>query len=183
MSERYKFFEKESLYFVSPTIVGWVDLFTKKQYTKIILNSLMFCQKEKGLIIFAFVIMKNHIHLVAQASENNLSDIIRDFKKYTSRMITSILISSEEAKPKWMVEQFSQYGAQCRNNETYQFWKQDNHPIELYSNKFFKQKIKYIHNNPIKAGIVENPEDYLYSSARNYADLESVIDIVKVDLY
>lgn len=182
MGFRYKIYDQSKTYFITSTVVGWIDVFSQKPCIDVIIDSLKYCQKEKGLIIFAFVIMKNHIHLVAQASENNLSDIIRDFKKYTSRMITSILISSEETRPKWMIDQFSQYGAQCRNNETYQFWIQDNHPIEIYSNKFIKQKIKYIHNNPVKAGIVENPEDYLYSSARNYADLESVIDIVKVDL-
>ncbi len=182
MGFRYKIYDQSKTYFITSTVVGWIDVFDIKPCREVIIDSLKYSQKEKGLVIFAFVIMKNHIHLVVQASENNLSDIIRDFKKYTSRTITSILISSEELKSQWMIEQFSRYGAQCRNNETFQFWKQDNHPIELYSNKFINQKIKYIHNNPVKAGIVENPEDYLYSSASNYADMESVIDIVKVDL-
>ncbi len=182
MGFKFKIYDQSKVYFLTTTVVGWMDVFNQKTHRDIIIDSLKYCQKEKGLIIYAYVIMKNHIHLVAQASNNNLSDIIRDFKKFTSRTITLSLISSSEEEHKWMINQFLEFGAQCRNNEKFQFWKQDNHPIELYSNKFIKQKIKYIHNNPVKAGIVENPEDYLYSSARNYADLDFVIDIVKADL-
>jgi hypothetical protein len=72
---------------------------------------------------------------------------------------------------------FGKAGSSNSNNKSYQVWRQDNHPIELYTNSVIDQKIEYIHMNPVRAGIVQNPEEYIYLSARNYADLESSFDI------
>ena len=87
MSERYKFYGNEQLYFISPTIVGWIDLFTKSQFSEIVLDSLRFCQKEKGLIIHAWCIMSSHLHLVVSSEKEELSNILRDFKKHTNKKI------------------------------------------------------------------------------------------------
>ena len=78
---------------------------------------------------------------------------------------------------------FSFESTKHTRNKNYQFWTHENHPIEVFSNKFVKQKVQYIHNNPVRAGVVEKPEDYLYSSARNYADMDSLLEVTKVDLY
>jgi len=144
-----------------------------------LLDSLRYCQKEKGLIIFAWCIMSNHIHLIiASDGHNKLSGIIRDFKKFTaSQIIKAIQLERGESRRSWMLRIFEQAGKQNSNNVNYQFWRQDNHPIELQSNRFMDQKLDYLHLNPVQAGTVEMPEDYIYSSAKDYAGKKGLLDI------
>ena len=113
--------------------------------------------------------MSNHVHLVVSAKNNDTSDILRDFKKFTSKQIIKAIEEHPgESRKDWMLKIFKQAGEQNSRNKNYQFWRQDNQPKELYSDHFTKQKIEYIHNNPVEAGIVEKAEEYLYSSARDY---------------
>ena len=113
--------------------------------------------------------MSNHLHLIASARNGNLSGILLDFKKFTSKKIISAIKNNEgESRKEWMLDIFAKAGSGNSRNKDYQFWRQDNQPQELYSAKFVFQKRNYIHQNPVEAGIVENPEHYLYSSARDY---------------
>lgn len=180
MSTGYKISDKEGLYFLTFQIVGWVDIFTRKVYRDIAIDSLQFCQRYKGLEIFAFVIMSNHIHLMARSQAENLSGTIRDFKNFTSKKFLEFLEDNQESRRDWMKIVFEYHG-KLKKNQSNQIWTHENHAELIYSQKFIEQKIEYIHNNPVRAGIVEKPEDYLYSSGRNYADLKSVIDVIKAD--
>jgi putative transposase len=165
----YKIRNKKEVHFLTFTVVEWVDVFTRKDYCEITLNSIKHCQQEKGLVLHAWCIMSNHLHLIASARNHNLSDILRDFKKFTSKQIISAIENNEhESRKDWMLKIFSEQGQNNSRNKNYQFWRQDNQPQELYSPKFVFQKINYIHNNPVVAGIVEKPEHYLYSSAKDY---------------
>ena len=113
--------------------------------------------------------MSNHLHLIVSAKNNDLSDVLRDFKKFTSKqIIAAIETIQHESRRDWMLNIFRVQGEKNSRNKTYQFWRQDNQPQELYSPAFIFQKINYIHNNPVEAGIVEKPEHYLYSSAKDY---------------
>jgi REP element-mobilizing transposase RayT len=113
--------------------------------------------------------MSNHIHLIASARNQDLSDVLRDFKKFTCKsLITAIADNPHENRKSWMLEIFRSEGIKNSRNKNYQFWNQDNHPEELYSPSFVFQKINYIHNHPVEAGIVDHPWEYLYSSARDY---------------
>ena len=181
MSTGYKITEKDGLYFLTFQIVGWVDIFTRKKYKDIAIESFKYCQENKGLDLFAYVIMSNHIHLMARSQSGDLSGTIRDFKNYTSGKLLEYLEENTESRRDWMKMVFEYHG-KSKNKQTNQIWTHENHAELIYSQKFIEQKINYIHNNPVKAGIVEKAEDYLYSSARNYADLESVIEIIKVSL-
>jgi REP element-mobilizing transposase RayT len=177
----YRIKNEEGLNFLTFATVGWVDVFTRKVYRDILIDSLNFCTKEKGLRIFSCVIMSNHIHMVCRAQEEyKLSEIIRDFKKFTAKQIIKAIQTEAESRREWMLAVFGKAGSSNPNNKIYQVWRQDNHPIELYTNSVINQKIEYIHMNPVRAGIVANSEDYLYSSARNYSDLESVFEIEKI---
>jgi REP element-mobilizing transposase RayT len=181
MSTAYKLSEKEGTYFLTFQIVGWVDIFTRKIYRDIVIDNLKYCQQNKGLNIFAYVIMSNHIHLFVQSEKGDLSGLIRDFKSYTSKKFIEIIESNSESRSDWMKIVFEYYG-KFKNKQTYQIWTREDHAEHVYSQKFIEQKINYIHENPVRAGLVEKPEEYLYSSARNYADMDAVIDIIKVDL-
>jgi REP element-mobilizing transposase RayT len=169
------------LYFLTFQIVGWVDIFTRRIYKDIVIDSFRYCQNNKGLNLFAYVIMSNHIHLLAQSETGNLSGFIRDFKSFTSRKFLDLLDEGIESRRDWMKLVFEYHG-KFKNKQTNQVWTHENHAEEIYSQKFIEQKVAYIHNNPVKAGIVTRPEDYLYSSARNYAELDNVLDVIKLDL-
>ena len=123
------------------------------------------------------------MHMIAYSPESNLSDIIRDFKKYTSKQIIKKIIENpKESRAEWMLRLFKYYAKYNKNNTTYQFWKQDNKPTELINPKWINQKINYIHLNPPRAGIVELPEHYIYSSARNYMGESGILKLEVIDV-
>lgn len=143
-----------------------------------LVDSFKYCQKEKGLILNAYVFMSNHLHLVARAAGDfNLSDIIRDFKKFTHHQMIKIIESDVESRRLWMLHQFKYYASRHSKNENYQIWTNNNHPEECFSKAFTDTKIFYTHDNPVRAGIVNNATDYLYSSASNYAGLGGILDV------
>lgn len=166
-------------YYMTFTVCGWIDLFTRKIYRDILVDSFRYCQSEKGLVLNAFVIMSNHVHLVARASdpEITLSDIIRDFKKHTHHTMMPVIQGSTESRRLWMLHQFKYYGDRNSRNENYQIWTNSNHPEECYSDGFTQVKINYIHDNPVRAGYVIRQEDYVYSSAVNYVGGKGIIEV------
>jgi REP element-mobilizing transposase RayT len=180
MSRKYKFRNPDGIYFISFSVVGWVDLFTRDVYREILLDSFKYCQKEKGMLLHAFVIMTNHVHMIiSRASEKVLlENIIRDLKKFTSgRIIIEIKQNLQESRKQWMLDIFRKAGNENSNNFRYQLWQQDNHPIELVGNKIMDQKLDYIHENPVKQGFVFEAEDYPWSSIHNYCGDNTLINI------
>jgi putative transposase len=181
----YRIANQYAAYFLTFTVVGWVDLFTRKECRNIIIQSLKYCQKNKGLILNAYVIMPSHIHLIVRAEEasKGLSSIIRDFKSHTFRELKKFILNSKkESRRDWLNIVFNYHAKYNSNNTHWQIWKQDNRPKILLHPKFTMQKIRYIHNNPVVDDIVENPEDYLYSSSRNYLDYDdTMISVTIID--
>jgi REP element-mobilizing transposase RayT len=171
MSRNYKFHNLEGIYFVSFAVVEWLDVFTRNEYKDIVIDSLQYCQKEKGMEIYAWCIMTNHVHLVFRSIKGQKPELLLgDFKRFTSKKIVKAIIDNPgESRREWLLEQFKKAGAKSSNVNKYQFWRHDNKPIELWSNEVIDEKINYIHNNPVEEGLVYNPEDYVYSSARDYA--------------
>ena len=186
MSRNYKFHNPEGVYFVSFAVVEWLDVFTRNEYKDILLESLSYSQQKKAMEIFAWCIMTNHLHLVFRsAGEYKPEDILGDFKRFTSRKIVQAIIENlKESRKEWLLEQFKKAAGQCSNVNMYQFWRHDNKPIELWSNKVITEKINYIHNNPVEEGLVFRPQDYVYSSARNYSGEKGLLsDVIVLDLY
>lgn len=179
MSRAYKFHNPEGLYFVSFATVGWVDVFTRREYRELLVESLKYCQQNKGLKIYAWCLMSNHVHLMIEAAQGFvLPDILRDFKKFTSKKILKAIEENpQESRKEWMLAIFKNAGNYNSNNETYQFWQQHNKPIELWSAKVIQQKLDYIHLNPVEEGIVDSAEEYLYSSAKNFNDEKGLLDL------
>jgi REP-associated tyrosine transposase len=167
------------------TVVGWVDLFTRRQCADILIDSLKYCLEHKGLILYAFVIMGSHMHLLAAAEygSKGLSAIVRDYKTFTSKKIIEWFKDNrKESRRAWLDIVFKYHGKYNSNNQTYQVWQQYNMPMQCITPQFTLQKLNYIHMNPVKAGIVDKPEDYRYSSARNYfGNNEPLIGVKKLD--
>ena len=167
----YRISDQYALYFLTFTVVNWVDIFTRKEIKDIFIDSLKYCQENKGLIVCCYVIMSNHVHLILQAEERSdgLSAIIRDLKKFTSKKIINWIQNNyAESRKDWMLPIFQDHGLNNTNNHKFQLWQQRYHAKLLSYPKFTYRVINYIHNNPVKAGIVDNAEHYKYSSARSY---------------
>lgn len=179
MSTKYKATIPGEPYFITTTIVNWIDIFTRLNQKQVIVDALAYCQKEKGLEIYAWCLMPSHLHMMCRAlNEGLLSDIMRDFKKFTSKEIIKRIKTEPESRREWLLNEFSKACEGLSREQTYKVWQDGYHAELLVTNKFIYQKLNYIHNNPVADGIVFRPEDYMYSSARNYADLDSLLDVI-----
>ena len=143
----------------------------------IVIESLNYCRIHKGLELFAYVIMSNHLHIMVRSKTDSLSDTIRDFKRHTSKKIIESINEQGESRREWLLMIFRYVAKKHNRNNMYQFWTHNNHAVELSSNEMIDQRIDYIHNNPVRAGLVENAEEYLYSSARNYSEMGNMLEI------
>ncbi len=154
------------LYFVTLTVAGWVDVFTRKDYKDILVENLKYCQEKEGLEIFAYVIMTNHMHLIARRQEGDLTELLGRFKSYTAKkIITAIEANPEESRKEWLLYLFNHFAKTNTQYSKYHFWNYTNYPVLLCTNAVIDQKVEYIHQNPVRAGIVTEPEYYTYSSA------------------
>jgi len=175
-SENYLMRDQNATYFLTFTIVDWVDVFTRKEYKIVVADSLNYCIAHKGLEIFAWCMMSNHLHLVCCAKEGYLlSDIIRDFKKFTAKAILDKIENEPESRRDWMLYRFEFAGKFDRQVSKYRFWQDKSHAIELENGEMIKQRINYIHDNPVRAMIVKRPEDYLFSSACDYTGEKGLV--------
>ena len=170
------------LYFLTLTVVGWIDIFSRRRYREILIESLRFCQNSKGLGIYAYVIMTNHIHLIAEVKvEPGILEVLTAFKKFTGRTISKSIQEEVESRREWMLPLLEKYGIKKGKPNHIQIWRPYHQPRLLTSPKFIRQKVAYIHNNPVKAGWVKKPEDYLYSSARSFMGKEGLLDIIPIN--
>ena len=169
-----------NLYFTTSTVVDWMDAFTRPLYKHIVVDSLEYCQKNKGLDIYAWVLMSNHLHMIVGIEGGiAIGDVLRDFKKYTSKsIIKAILENPQESRKEWLMDRFGFRAANDKKITGFKFWQDGNHVEHIESYDFYKQKLEYIHQNPVKQEIVERAEDYLYSSARNYAGLDGLLKVI-----
>lgn len=143
-----------------------------------IVESLEYSQKNMGIEIFAWVLMTNHLHIVCRCnSDGGMPAWLRDFKKFTSKKIIELINEEPESRRKWLIKSFKEACANLKRNQQFKVWQNGNHCIELFNAEILMQKIEYIHQNPVEAMIVENPEDYLFSSAKNYAELPGLFKV------
>lgn len=180
MSSKYKVGDDQIPHFVTFTVVGWVDVFSREYYKEIMIDSLRFCQQNKGLRLHAWVIMTNHVHLIMSSNTNKIEFLVRDIKKFTSKkMIHAIEENDKESRKVWMLNMFAYAGHNNNNNKDFQFWKQDYHPIELNTPELMQQRLEYLHNNPVKSGLVWEAWHYKYSSAIDYCTRERGLLVVE----
>jgi putative transposase len=171
--------DQQAVYYMTFTVVGWIDIFSRQRYRDIVIESFKYCHQHKGLHLHTYVIMSNHIHLIVSVDDGySISAFVRDCKKFTAKRILDDLESNNtESRKEWMLHQFKYYASRHSRNEQYQLWSHDNHFIELFSSAVIQQKIDYIHQNQVRTGLVYRAEDYVYSSASNYAEMDPIIDI------
>lgn len=176
-ADGYKIRDQSATHFLTFSIMGWIDIFSRQRYRDIIIESFQFCRKNKGLLIGGYVIMSNHIHVIWTASNNNLSDIVRDFKTFTSKAITSSIENEPESRREWLLYMFRFFANRTNANDNFKVWTANNHPEEIHSDSMLKIKLNYIHENPVRAGLVQEPSYFIYSSAADYADKKGIMEI------
>ena len=178
MGEAYQIRDQDQVYFLTFQVVGWADIFSRKVYRDIIIDSFIYCRKNKGMLLYSYVFMTNHVHVVMQRKHGDLSGLVRDFKKFTSKQILKeVKTNQQESRRAWLEMIFEYHAKYNIRAEGIQLWTHENHAVELTSNKMIESKIDYIHGNPVKAGWVEKPENYLYSLSRNYSGLSTLLEI------
>ncbi len=155
--------KEEHPQFFTASILDWKPLLKEDAFKDIILNSLSYLVENRRIELYAFVIMTNHLHLIWQMGPGYLrSHVQRDFLKFTAQQMRFLLANEDPIFLKSFEVNLS--------DRKYQFWKRKPLSIELYSPRVFEQKLDYIHNNPVKAGLCDLPENYRYSSASFYFD-------------
>lgn len=177
MAFAYRVRDEGAVYFVTFTVHQWVDVFSRPCYRQILLDSLRYCQQHKGLDIFAWVLMSNHIHLIIRSRHESLIATIRDLKKFTAKKIVHAIESNQhESRKAWLL-------MTLRYCEKIWFWEEGYHGEEIYTPEFFETKLNYIHQNPVRNGLVEKPEDYLLSSAGDYLGVrKGALDLVMMSI-
>lgn len=178
MSRKYKFLDKEGLYFVSFATVNWIDVFTRSAYIDIVVNSLIYCQKNLGLTLYCWCIMPNHVHLIFSVKENNPDVLLGRIKEHTAKQIIKAITDNvQESRKEWLLWMFKRAGAKSSNVTNYQIWQHNNKPIQLWSAKVIQQKADYLHDNPVEAGYVTGGWHWKYSSAVDYAEGKGLIEL------
>jgi putative transposase len=172
---RYHVHQQPCPYFLTATVNHWLPLFTRQQTVNIVLDSWRFLQREAGLVIYGYVMLENHLHLVAKSE--NLSGDIQRFKSFTAREIIAYLESRDSSR---LLELLVIFKRSHKTESRYQVWEEGSHPQLIESEIMMRQKLDYIHQNPVKRGYVDQPEHWRYSSARNYAGQEGLIEVMRV---
>lgn len=170
---RYKIFDQDQPHFFTSTVVNWTPLFASPSIVEQIYSCWKFMQDNGRLVIYGYVIMENHLHLIA-SSATNLSKEIGIFRSYTARQIIDWL---EAKNAEHILKQLNYYKLRHKKDRDYQLWQEGTHPEVILNEKMMLQKLEYMHNNPVKRGYVDEPTHWRYSSARNYAGMEGLMEV------
>lgn len=174
MRSRYRINTENAAHFVTSTIVEWLPIFTTAACCDTLVSSFEYCRQHKGLLIHAWVILDNHFHAIV--SGPNLARTLTDLKKFTARQILDQL--KLEGRD-WLLNLLPYFCAAHKRGSSHQVWQEGVHPQLITSDEMMLQKLEYLHNNPVKRGLVASPEHWVYSSAHEW--LEGAVPVLRVD--
>jgi len=163
MRSRYQVHDAHAAYFVTSTVVAWLPVFTTAARCDLLAESLEYCREHKGLKIYAWVILDNHFHAILSGS--CLPRILADFKRHTAQRVLEQL---EKENAEWLLNQFQYFRAKHKVESTHQVWQEGSHPQEIADDEMMRQKLDYLHQNPVKRGLVTAAEHWRYSSAHEW---------------
>jgi len=156
--------DQEDLYFVTATISVWEKIFLEENYAKIIIDSLLWLRRNHNIMLFAFVLMPSHLHMIIKPIHLTIAQVLQQFGSFTAHQIIQLL---KQEKRNEILDKFHIHRRD--NQRNYSVW-QDIQAKNIFSDKFLNQKLEYIHNNPINKewNLINDRADYKYSSAGFY---------------
>ena len=169
---RYKIYEPTHPHFITCTVLNWISLFTRKESVEILLDSFRYLQRTDNLILYAYVILENHIHIVAQSDD--IAKTMAKFKRHTARELLKLL---QRENVKTILEQLAFYKKAHKSDRQYQVWQEGLQPKLIQTDAMMKSKINYIHQNPVKRGYIDEASHWRYSSARDYEGRGGLLEI------
>ncbi|MBK1632451.1 transposase [Thiohalocapsa halophila] len=169
---RYRFLGNDAPYFLTMTVVNWLPLFTRPESVQVLFDSWRFLQQRQQLRIHGYVILENHLHLMARS--DTLDADIQRFKSFTARKIIDLL---QEAQATTLLRMLKLFKGEYKPQSTYQVWQEGSHPQRIENEDVMRQKLDYMHLNPVKRGYVARPEHWLLSSARDYAGEAGPVEV------
>jgi putative transposase len=169
---RYRFIEEQRPYFMTCTTVAWLSVFNRPDVVEVILDSWRYLQRE-GMSLYGYVILDNHLHWIAGAAD--IGRMVGRFKSFTARQIIDLL---QERGAVTVLDQLRFYKLHHKIDQEYQLWQEGSHPQAILDDEMMLQKLEYTHFNPLRRGFVDDPTHWRYSSARNYAGLPGLIDVI-----
>jgi REP element-mobilizing transposase RayT len=169
---RYRIYEDYYPYFLTCTVVGWLPVFTRRETVQIVYDSWRFLQDADRLVLYGYVILENHLHFIA--SSPDLPKEVGDFKSFTARQIIDQL---EARGARTLLKLLRFLKARQKADRTYQLWQEGSHPEQIQNGAIMRQKLDYMHYNPVERGYVDEPTHWRPSSARNYAGLPGTFPV------
>lgn len=169
---RYRIFENEAPYFLTCTFVGWLPIFTRPAAVEIVIDSWRFLRVHGRIELYGYVILENHLHFIA--TSRDLAKEVGDFKSYTARRIVDLLV---ERRDMALLDQLRSFRARHKWDREFQVWQEGSHPQQITGDEMMRQKLEYMHQNPVKRGYVDDPLHWRYSSARCYEGLEALFPV------
>jgi hypothetical protein len=170
---RYRIFEQEYPYFVTCTVVAWLPVFAHQCFASIILDSWRFLQRERAVEHFGYVIMENHLHWIARGDD--FAKQLGLFKSFTAR---SILEALQQRGFATMLDELRFFKLRHKQDQTHQLWQEGSHPQQIQDDDMMRQKLEYTHQNPVRRGYVDLAEHWRYSSARDYAGKQGLLEVI-----
>jgi len=181
--DRKKSNDQQACYFITFNVVEWVDIFVRPAYKRVVTDALNEYIAYHGLVVYAWCLMSNHVHLVAQVKHGHtFAVVIRNLKKSIARKMMEVMDDEPDPRKEWMLGRFENFSQCLKRLEKHPLWQDCNHPVHIESGnrELLLEHIHYIHENPVRDRIVEYPEEYLFSSARDYSGMKGLVHIRKV---
>ena len=172
--------EQKTCYYLTFNVVEWIDIFTRPVFKQIIVESLNYFIEKKGLVVFGWCLMTNHLHLIAQSRQGfDLALLINEFKKFTTKIILEDIDAESEVRRNWIMKKFREGGRPFRLINKFRVWQTETLSVHVdpQNTDFLEEQLQYIHNKPVRDRIVSAPENYLYSSARDFVGEKGLVNI------
>lgn len=176
------FFQEYPAYFFTGTVVGWMDVFTRSEYAEIFVRTCNYCVEELGMVIYAYVIMPGHFHMLASNEKKTPGRMVQSLKAFTAKtIIEAIEQNPQESRKEWLLSGFKNSAKRYAKAQEHQFWQHRSHPSPLWSPRRIGAALDYIHMNPVVANYVNDPTHWRYSSALDYAGKKGLVKVEVVD--
>lgn len=176
---------RDSCYFLTLNVVDRIDVFVRPAYKQVVVNALNHFVDTQGLIVYAWCLMTSHVHLLIKTREGNGPAYFeRDFKRYTTPEILKAIEVEMDPRREWMIKQFENFGKSLKKIEKFHLWQNCSSPLHIDCGQpqLLLDRIGHIHENPVRERIVELPENYLFSSARDYMGMKGLVKVKPVQL-